>query len=203
MAPDENFGYGWLLAGDRPGAWMSEAACFTFLDGMRAEDVVASDRLENVERIDLSGDPDAAEHFLDPDDRADTAVFETGTGWTVVYQTNATRYHLAEALFTSRSVNRGVFVFWNVNSVVEFAYWENGHEVTAFEWSDERGGSHPDRFNENLRAVGLNTGPAAEDDEPNIQPSQVQLLALAERVTGVHLDADFLARPLFAARNVD
>jgi hypothetical protein len=114
--------YAWLESDDRPGAWMGEASCFTFLRGMSFEQIVERAGFDSVQELDLADDADAAEHFADEG----IAIFAADNGWTVIYQDNGFPDQFANSLLAVPAVEQGVVVFWNVNSVTEFSYWEAG-----------------------------------------------------------------------------
>jgi hypothetical protein len=90
--------YEWLESDERPGAWMGEASCFTFLRGMSVADVV-----------DRAGFPSAEE--LDLSDQG-IAVFDTDNGWTIIYQDNGFPDQFANSLLAMSTVEQGVVVFW-------------------------------------------------------------------------------------------
>ena len=193
--------YSWLDSDERPGAWMREASCFTFLRSVPPESVIRDGELTNVGEVDLTGREDAAGDLVGSEDSLDTAAFDAG-GWTVVYQNNCYPDQLVNTWLASSEVQQGVVVFWNVNAVKEFSLWERGQQVVSFEWPFDREGTDPDRLNADLRALGVPLEEPPDEDEydDSSDASYAQLMALAERITGVHLDQNFLARPLLAAR---
>jgi hypothetical protein len=89
---------------------------------------------------DLAGVAGAAETFFAGDTGPDTAVFDSGRGSTVIYQTNGYPDQFANRLLSSADAVRGVVVFWNVNSVREFSLGEAGEQVGR-----RRGRRHADR----------------------------------------------------------
>jgi hypothetical protein len=184
--------YGWLESDERPGAWMGEASCFTFVRGISVEEVVASAGFETVEDLDLSDDPDAAERLADEG----IAVFVADNGWTVVYQDNGFPDQFANAILASSAVEQGVVAFWNVNSVTEFSYWEAGTLVASFDFPDDRHGSEPDRLLADMRDLGL----VPDEEEGFVDLLYAKLMALAERITGVRLGPNFLQRRVIVAR---
>jgi hypothetical protein len=88
VIPRDATGYSWLESDERPGAWMSVASCFAFLRSVTPQAVIRDGALTHVREIDLSGFDQPAEELIGSDDQLDTAVFEAGAGWTVVYQNN-------------------------------------------------------------------------------------------------------------------
>jgi hypothetical protein len=184
--------YEWLESDERPGAWMGESSCFTFIRGRSVGEVVASAGFEAVEDLDLSDDPGAAEHLAGEG----VAVFAADNGWTVIYQDNGFPDQFANALLASSAAEQGVVAFWNVNSVTEFSYWEAGTLVTSFDFPDDRHGSEPDRLLADMRALGL----APDEDEGFVDLHYAKMMALAERITRVRLGPNFLQRRLIVSR---
>lgn len=178
-------GYGWLdTTAERPGAWQRVASCFYFFDGVSVAEVAERAGLSRQRLIGPVRDPGQPLDF-------DTAVFDGGNGWTVAYQDNGYPEQFASSLAASPDVARAVIVFWNVNSRTEFSYWERGDRIVSFDLPDDRWGSDPDRLRAELAAVGLDAPGATVADTDYYG----RLLALAERVTGIHIGPDFLDQP--------
>jgi hypothetical protein len=184
--------YEWLESDERPGAWMGEASCFTFLRGMSVADVVDRAGFPSAEELDLSGVADAAERFGDQG----IAVFDTDNGWTIIYQDNGFPDQFANSLLAMSTVEQGVVVFWNVNALTEFSYWEQGQLVSSYDFPDQRHGSDPDRFLGDMLDLDL----VLDEAEGFVDLQYAKMMALAERITGVHLGPDFLQRRVVASR---
>jgi uncharacterized protein DUF6461 len=178
-------GYGWLnTTTERPGAWMQDASCFYFFSGLPVAEVVERSALSRTRSIGPLRDPG-------PPDEFDTAVFDGGNGWTVVYQDNGVPEQFASAIAASPEVARAVIVFWNVNARTEFSYWERGDRLVSFELPEDRWGSDPDRLRADMAATVGN----GDQHFEFAAEYYGRLLALAERITGVHIGPDFLDRP--------
>ncbi len=184
--------YEWLESDERPGAWMGEASCFTFLRGMSVAEVVDRAGFPGAEELDLSGVADAAQRF----GGEGIAVFDTDNGWTVIYQDNGFPDQFASSLLAMSTVEQGVVVFWNVNSLTEFSYWERGQLVSSFDFPDQRHGSDPDRFLDDILDLDL----VLDEAEGFVDLQYAKMMALAERITGVRLGSDFLQRRVVASR---
>ena len=161
------------------------ASCFSFYDGLSVDEVVTRTGIEEWRSPDRRASADGSSWLSD----GDVAVF-ADSGWTVLYEPNGYPQRFAERIAASPDVNRCVVVFWNVNAVTEFAYWEHGLKVVAFDWPQDRWGSEPDRLLADMReTVGLErTG----EEGGSVFDIYQQMLALAERITGIHLGPDFL-----------
>lgn len=184
MSHADQFDYSWVDAASAVG----DATCLSFFDGPTVEDVITRAGIREWRR-ENSREAGSASFGLGD---GVVAVF-SDCGWTVVYEPNGYPERFANKVAAGADVARCVIVFWNVNAVTEFAYWERGTQVVAFDWPQERRGSDPDRLLDDMRVtVGLErTG----EQDGSIFDIYQQMLALGERVTGVHLGPDFLDRP--------
>lgn len=121
----------------------------------------------------------------------EASLFASGV-WTVLYQDNSFPQHVAESIAERTDVARAVIVFWNVNAVISFDYWERGVQIDGFsEWPSQRVGTDRSRLSADMNAVGLGEG---SDDDESVDYNTA-MLALADRITGEHLSRDFLSRP--------
>ena len=131
--------FAWLNYDSRPGAWMAEASCFTFIRSRSARWAADTAGLADVEEVDFSAVEDYGSEFT-----------EFGIGlydeseWAVIYQWNGFPEQFVRDLVERQEVDEAVIVFWNVNSVVEFSYYRRGSMVVGFEFPDERWGADPD-----------------------------------------------------------
>lgn len=82
-------------------------------------------------------------------------------------------------------------MYWNVNARTEFSYWQDGERVVSFDLPDQRAGSDPDRLLADMNCTVL----PLVDSSRTMGAYYAGLLALAERITGIHLGPDFLHRP--------
>ena len=57
----------------------------------------------------------------------------------------------ANKIAENPDVAQCVVVFWNVNAVTEFAYWERGTQIVSFDWPQDRVGADPDRLLAEMR----------------------------------------------------
>jgi hypothetical protein len=119
-------------------------------------------------------------------------------GWSVAVEDNGwegTRPAVLRAL--SRGT-RAVSVHSTVGALGHFNYAGDGEVLVSFEllFPHRRLGSQPDLLLPQMRAVGLD----ADRHERSYHDAVIAALALAERITGVHLDPGVLAGPLVGAQ---
>jgi hypothetical protein len=184
--------YEWLESDERSGAWMGRASCFTFLRGMSVEEAVERAGFGHAEELDLTDVTDAADRFAEEG----IVFFAAENGWTVIYQDNGFPDQFANSLLATSTLEQGVVVFWNVNALTEFSYWEAGRLVTSFDFPDQRHGSEPDRLLADILDLDL----VLDASEGFVDLQYAKMMALAERITGVHLGPDFLRRRVTASR---
>lgn len=164
---------------------IGEASCFTFFDGQSVEAVAERTGIQEwrVEGPRVSHDQPSSLTY------GEEAVFSE-SGWTIMYEPNGYPDRLANKIAASPEVARCVLVFWNVNGVIEFAYWERGTQIVSFDWPQDRIGADPDRLLAEMReTTGLDR---SGEEGGTVFGVYQQMLALAERITGVRLGPDFL-----------
>jgi hypothetical protein len=137
----------------------------------------------------------AVEAVHDEDDLYQCVIgFDGGGGWTVAYQDNGYPEQAANSLAASHDAAKAVIVYWNVNARTEFSYWEAGERVVSFQTPDKRYGADPDRLlPQMVDTVGLSH--PYESGAPTSH-YYARMLSLADRLTGCHLNSDFLDRPV-------
>jgi hypothetical protein len=152
----------------------------------------------HVEELDLSSDTDALRHFLS----GGKALFDAGDGWSVLYEDNGNPHESTYRIVKDPAVDVAVLVFTNVNSVTEFGYWRSGERVVGFEFPDERYGTGPDALLDDMQVT---TGVSIEDYGREMTDSTYlpRMMTLAQRITSINLDRDFLRRPLHAVPPAD
>jgi Family of unknown function (DUF6461) len=115
-------------------------------------------------------------------------------GWAVAVEDNGWEGSRPEVLRALSRGTRAVSVYRNVNALGYFSDAVGGDLRLQFEllFPQRRWGSQPDALLPQMRGVGL------DPDAPELANVQVDAaaLALAERVTGVHLDPEVLEGPL-------
>jgi Family of unknown function (DUF6461) len=119
-------------------------------------------------------------------------------GWSVAVEDNGWEGTRPEVL---RALSRGtqaVSVHSTVGALGRFNYAVDGEVLVSFEllFPHRRLGSQPDLLLPQMRAVGLD----ADSHEPFHDDAVIAALALAERITGVHLDPRMLDGPLVGAQ---
>lgn len=196
---DDLFGYAWLTSTtDAPGAAMQVASCFGFFDGVSVDEVVARGAVRDARSTDLS---ETSEPIRALPDYCGIAIFDGGSGWVVSYQDNGYPHQFARTIARSHATTRAVVAYWNVNAHTEFSYWERGDQIVSFDWPQDRIGSDPDRLTADMaETVGLvRTG----DEGLPVAHIYAQMLGLADRITGTHLDSTFLQRRSVVVGEVD
>jgi hypothetical protein len=177
--------------------WLRQAFCFSLVRGL--------DEAEVLRRL---GAERSQPRRLTLDEAAElSASFHAGYpqlvqaarvgGWSVAIEDNGWEGARPEVL---RALSRGtqvVSVYQNVNAHSRFSYAADGVVLVGFEplFPQRRWGSRPDLLLPLMRAAGLDPGWR----QPPYGTVDLAALALAERLTGVHLDAAMLDGPLTAA----
>nr|WP_328673236.1 DUF6461 domain-containing protein [Streptomyces sp. NBC_00328] len=114
-----------------------------------------------------------------------------GGDWTLALEFGGdlgTRPGLMEALSAG---TRAVSHSSNGGKPMDFFHWyEEGELRTTFEWPADRTGSTPDELNGVMTEVGLNP---SGDEDPDVD-RKTAVLALTERLTGVRVTEELLAR---------
>lgn len=182
--------YAWL-----EGHWLREAFCFTLVQGLDEAEVLrrlGGERsrpgtLTVAQATELSYSFQAGYPQL--------VLATTAGGWAVAVEDNGWEGARPEVLRALTRGTRAVSVYRNVNALGHFSHAVDGELLVQFEplFPERRWGARPDLLLPQMRAVGLDP----DWDEPPY--GEVDAAALAERVTGVHLDPGLLARPMLAA----
>jgi len=127
--------------------------------------------------------PEAVERVTRPTSPGQLALVGDADGWVVgiePYGFQGSRFEVLRAL--SGDNGRAVSVFWNVNMRYRLGYARDGQVLASLDpLARERRGRQPDALQPYLDGLAF-----AEDE-------QAAALTLAERITGVQLDGDWLA----------
>jgi hypothetical protein len=117
--------------------------------------------------------------------------------WAVAVEDNGWEASRPEVLRALSAGTQAVSVYRNVNALGYFSDAVDGEVLVRFEllFPQRRWGSRPDLLLPQMRGVGLDP----DGQEPPYGEVDTAALALAERVTGVHLDPRMLEGPLLAA----
>jgi Family of unknown function (DUF6461) len=177
--------------------WLREAFCITLVRG-----------LDEAELLRRFGGERSRPRMLTAAEAGELSMsFHAGypqiilatrrAGWAVAVEDNGWEGSRPEVL---RALSRGtqaVSVYRNVNALGCFSDAVDGEVLVQFEplFPQRRWGSQPDLLLPQMRAVGLDP----DWHEPPYGELDAAALALAERVTGVHLEASMLEGPLAAA----
>jgi len=118
-------------------------------------------------------------------------------GWSVAVEDNGWEGTRPEVLRALSRGTRAVSVHSTVGALGHFNYAVDGEVLVSFEllFPHRRWGSQPDLLLPQVRVVGLDP----DRHEPSYDDAVIAALALAEQVTGVHLDPRMLDGPLPAA----
>jgi hypothetical protein len=119
-------------------------------------------------------------------------------GWSVAVEDNGWEGTRPEVLRALSRGTRAVSVHSTVGALGHFNYAIDGEVLVSFEllFPQRRLGSQPDLLLPQMRAVGLDP----DRHEPSYDDAVISALALAERITGVHLDPTLLDGPLVGAQ---
>jgi hypothetical protein len=118
-------------------------------------------------------------------------------GWSVAVENNGWEGSRPEVLRALSQGTQAVSVYQNVNALRSFNHAVDGEVLVTFEplFPEQRWGSQPDLLLPQMRAVGLDP----DRQEPPYGEVDTAAMALAERLTGVHLDPTLLDGPLRGA----
>lgn len=172
--------FGLLRYDSRPGAWMAEASCFTFIRNRSARWAGEGARLTEAKDADWSAVVDLDDLFTE----YGIALFDVGD-WAVIYQYNGFPEQFVHVLVGRQDVDEAVIVFWNVNGVIEFSYWRRGATLTSFEFPDERYGAEPDALLPAMGRAGVSMQTYEASDGENGPLYYRSLLPLAAGISGV------------------
>jgi hypothetical protein len=176
--------------------WLRETFCITLVRGLDQAEVLrrfGGERsqprtLTAAEAGELSGSFHAGYPQL--------VLVATADGWSVAVEDNGYEGWRPEVLRALSPSTQAVSVYDN-GSEGYFSYAADGRLLVQFEllFPQRRWGSQPDLLLPQMRTVGL------DPDWQKPPPGELDTaaLALAERVTGVHLDPSMLDGPLLAA----
>jgi Family of unknown function (DUF6461) len=176
--------------------WLGEAFCITLVRGLGEAEVLRrfggersqARTLTVAEAGELSGSLQAGYPQL--------VLVATADGWSVAVEANGFQGWRPEVL---RALSRGGQAVSVLDNSMEayFSYAADGRLLVQFELlvPRRRWGSRPDLLLAQMRAVGLDP----DRDQPPGGERNTAALALAERVTGVHLDPEVLEGPLLVA----
>jgi hypothetical protein len=176
--------------------WLRETFCVTLVRGLDEAEVLrrfggerSQPRTLTVAQVGEQSEPLPARY-------QQLVLVTTADGWSLAVEDNGFEGWRPEVL---RALSRGtqaVSVFDN-GSEGYFSYAADGALLVQFEllFPQRRWGSQPDLLLQQMRAVGLDP----DCQEPPDAELDTAALALAERVTGVHLDPSLLDGPLLVA----
>jgi hypothetical protein len=208
--------YVWFYEGF-PGLW--QAYCFTLVEGLRPEEVVArldartedvvarfGDWMDNVpSRMSFDDLNSAAYSGPGPYGTWDGHFFGAAGvgGWCLIVEPNGFMGSLPEIIKPFSADTRLVSHFSNVNAVKHFYWAEDGEIQLGFEppFAADRYGSDPDGAVEAMRRAGL-------DLECGVQSGRIffpedaatrdgAVFALAENLTGIQLTAQLLVESTY------
>jgi hypothetical protein len=177
--------------------WLRQAFCITLVRGLDEGEVLRRFGGERSQPRTLTageaGELSGSFHAGYPQ----IILATRSAGWAVAMEDNGWEGSRPEVL---RALSRGtqaVSVYRNVNALGYFSDAVDGEVRVQFEllFPQRRWGSQPDLLLPQMRGVGLDP----DWQEPPYGEVDTAALALAERVTGVHLDLSMLDGSLLAA----
>jgi Family of unknown function (DUF6461) len=179
--------------------WLREAFCITLVRGLDEVEVLrrvggerSQSRMLTVgEAAQLSGSFQAGYPQL--------VLAAKAGGWSVAVEDNGWEGSRPEVLRALSGGTQAVSVYRNVNALGYFSYAVDGALLVSFEplFPQRRWGSQPDLLLPQMRAVGLDP----DWHEPPYGELDTAALALAGRLTGVHLDPGCCTARLLAPRS--
>jgi hypothetical protein len=173
--------------------WLREAFCITLVRGLDEGEVLRRFGGERSQPRPLTaggaGELSGSFHAGYPQ----TILATRSVGWAVAVEDNGFEGWRPEVLRALSRGSQAVSVFDN-GSEGDFSYAADGRLLVQFEllFPRRRWGGQPDLLLPQMRAVGLDP----DWDQPPPGELDTAALALAERVTGVHLGPSILDGPL-------
>jgi Family of unknown function (DUF6461) len=174
--------------------WLREAFCITLVRGLDAVQVLRRLGGERSQPRTLTvgeaGELSGSFHAGYPQ----IVLVARAGGWAVAVEDNGWEGSRPEVLRVLSRGSQAVSVYRNVNAMGYFSDAVDGEVLVHFEllFPRRRWGSRPDLLLPQMRAVGLDP----DWQEPPYGEVDTAALALAERVTGQHLDPRMLEGPL-------
>lgn len=165
-----------------------DGSCVTFIREVSVDAVAQIANVWNIREIDFSSGGESPDRVLSEPNTV--AMFRDGE-WTVVFAWSSLPEQLTYKVAGDPSIPEAVLVYWDINDRSEFAYWAHGRRLVRFDGlePDERVGEFPHYLDDKIALVG-----SIVDDPDDDYPDA--MLALADQITGLHLDARFLSRPV-------
>jgi Family of unknown function (DUF6461) len=176
--------------------WLGEAFCITLVRGLGEAEVLrrfggehSPPRRLTVTQVGELSEPLPVRYLQ-------LVLVATADGWSVAVEANGFEGWRQEVLRALSRGSQAVSVFDN-SMEAYFSYAADGRLLVQFEllFPQRRWGSQPDLLLPQMRAVGLDP----DWHEPPHGELDTAALALAERVTGVHLDPSLLDGPQLVA----
>jgi Family of unknown function (DUF6461) len=177
--------------------WLREAFCITLVRGLDEAEVLRRFGGEHspARRLTVAEVGKLSEPL--PSRDLQLVLVAVADGWSVAVEANGFEGSRPEVLRALSRGSQAVSVYRNVNALGYFSDAVDGALLVQFEllFPQQRWGSQPDLLLAQMRAVGLDP----DWHEPPHGEVDTAALALAERVTGVHLDPGILDGPLLVA----
>jgi Family of unknown function (DUF6461) len=176
--------------------WLRETFCITLVRGLDQAEVLRRFGGERSQprtlTVTQTGELSGSFHARSPQ----LILVTTADGWSVAVEDNGFEGWRPEVLRALSRDSQAVSVYDN-RSEGYFSYAADGRLLVQFEllFPQRRWGSQPDLLLPQMRAVGLDP----DWQEPPPGELDTAALALAERVTGVHLNPSILDGPLLVA----
>jgi hypothetical protein len=188
-------GSGWLPSGSE-WDWMQEeypiAFTLMFVRGARPERVIEALGAEPTQALMLSAD-DTLETLSHWD-----RLGRSGE-WTFVFDNSEIKWPDFEGIAIELSAATEVVLVESNPNIESFWYYADKVEVTSFEpmQSAWRDGSDPDRFVPQMRQVGLDVDPPADDDDSELERNpMIALLDMLTLALGIRLSREVALGPL-------
>jgi hypothetical protein len=187
---------GWMPSGSE-WDWMHEeypiAFTLMFVHGVRPERVIVA----------LGADP-AHALMLSADETLETlsghwARVGRSGDWAFVFDDSDLGISDLEQIANELSAGTEALLLESNPNIAYFWYYADGVEATAFEpmLSAWRGGSDPDRFVPQMRQVGLDVDPPADDDDSELEGDpMIALLDMVTLALGIRLSREVALGPL-------
>jgi hypothetical protein len=190
---------GWMPSGSE-WDWIQEeypiAFRLTFVRGARPERVIEALRADPAHALTLSADEtlETLSHWA--------RVGRSGE-WAFMFDYCKIKISEFEGIASHLSEGAEVVLLESNPNIGYFWYYADGVEVTSFEpsLSAWRDGSDPDRFVPQMRQVGLEVDPPADDDDSKLERNPtIALLDMLTLALGIRLSREVALGPLLTVK---
>ncbi|MFD1374131.1 DUF6461 domain-containing protein [Actinoplanes sichuanensis] len=188
--------------------------CLTFVRGRAPHEVISL--LGGADPVSIVSSGAALEASVAVEDRVDDQGVRQPTrldyvavtridDWSMIIESNSVRCTDADVEQALSAAGETVSYYFTVNTNSWFSWHIDGREVVCFDptYPEERYGTDPGRLDPVLTELGFDLEPEEREDDDDFDWGvQGRAVALMERITGVHWDAEILRQATFRCAGV-